>query len=157
MAKKKLKINDFWIIIYRQNLSTFLETLSVQKLANKRDWTEICSFIGKISTEYTYVKKSHQFGKLWPKKALKHLHNPLMPNGLFNICCPRDCDSRHNGGTSGAPLKPLRDDSALIALSSLLHAWSLLFSPSGSRVMYCYFNWVSGQRKQKRPKNKSLQ
>ena len=26
---------------------------------------------------------------------------------------------RHNGGTSGAPLKPLRDDSALRALSSL--------------------------------------
>ena len=27
--------------------------------------------------------------------------------------------SRHNGVTSGAPLQPLRDDSALIALSSL--------------------------------------
>ena len=27
--------------------------------------------------------------------------------------------SRHNGGTSGSPLKPLRDDSALRALSSL--------------------------------------
>ena len=27
--------------------------------------------------------------------------------------------TRHNGGTSGAPLKPLRDDSALRALSSL--------------------------------------
>ena len=27
--------------------------------------------------------------------------------------------SRHNGGTSGAPLKPLRDDSSLRALSSL--------------------------------------
>ena len=32
----------------------------------------------------------------------------------------READvSRHNGGTSGAPLKPLRDDSALRALSSL--------------------------------------
>ena len=32
----------------------------------------------------------------------------------------RDTDvSRHNGGTSGAPLKPLRDDSALTVLSSL--------------------------------------
>ena len=31
-----------------------------------------------------------------------------------NICCPRDCVSRHNDGTSGAPLKPLRVDSALI-------------------------------------------
>ena len=45
--------------------------------------------------------------------------NPLMPNGAFNICCPRDCVSRHNGGTSGAPLKPLRVDSALRALSTL--------------------------------------
>ena len=36
-----------------------------------------------------------------------------MPSGAFNICCPRDCVSRHNGGTAGAPLKPLRVDSAL--------------------------------------------
>ena len=47
------------------------------------------------------------------------MFNPLMPNGAFNICSPRDCVSRHNGGTSGAPLKPLRDDSALRALSTL--------------------------------------
>ena len=45
--------------------------------------------------------------------------NPFMPTVAFNICCPRDCVSRHNGGTTGAPLKPLRDDSALRALSSL--------------------------------------
>ena len=36
-----------------------------------------------------------------------------------NMCCPRECVSRHNGGTSGAPLKPLRDDSAFRALSTL--------------------------------------
>ena len=47
------------------------------------------------------------------------LFNPLMLTGAFNICCPRDCVSRHNGGTSGAPLKPLRVDSALRALSTL--------------------------------------
>ena len=23
-----------------------------------------------------------------------------------NICCPRDCVSRHNGGTRGAPIMP---------------------------------------------------
>ena len=28
------------------------------------------------------------------------------------MCCQRDCVSWHNGGTPGAPLKPLRDDSA---------------------------------------------
>ena len=42
---------------------------------------------------------------------------PLMPVGNYSyqffICCPRDCVSRHNGGTSRAPLKPLRVDSAL--------------------------------------------
>ena len=42
-----------------------------------------------------------------------------MPTGAFNICCPRDCVSLHNGGTLGAPLKPLRVDSALRALSTL--------------------------------------
>ena len=40
--------------------------------------------------------------------------NPFMPTVAFNICCPRHCVSRHNGGTSGAPLKPLRVDSTLI-------------------------------------------
>ena len=32
--------------------------------------------------------------------------NPFMPTGAFNICCPRDCVSRHNGGTAGAPIMP---------------------------------------------------
>ena len=52
-----------------------------------------------------------------------------MPTVAFNICCPRDCVSRHNGGTSGAPLKPLRDDSALslhfikLEFAKALHFW----------------------------------
>ena len=52
--------------------------------------------------------------------------NPIMPNGAFNICCPRDCVSRHNGGTSGAPLKPLRVDSALNAPGDIYMASLLL-------------------------------
>ena len=45
---------------------------------------------------------------------LTHLCPPL--RSTFAV---RETDvSRHNGGTSGAPLKPLRDDSALRALSS---------------------------------------
>ena len=45
--------------------------------------------------------------------------SPFMPTvPTFAV---RETDvSRHNGGASGAPLKPLRDDSALRALSSLL-------------------------------------
>ena len=46
--------------------------------------------------------------------------NPFMPTGAFNICCPRDCVSRHNGGASGVPLKPLRDDSALSSFAPSL-------------------------------------
>ena len=44
--------------------------------------------------------------------------NPFLPTvPTFAV---RETDvSRHNGGNSGAPLKPLRDDSALRALSSL--------------------------------------
>ena len=45
--------------------------------------------------------------------------NPFLPTGAFNICCPKYCVSRHKGDTAGAPLKPLRDDSALRALSTL--------------------------------------
>ena len=46
------------------------------------------------------------------------LFNPFLPTvPTFAV---RETDvSRHNGGPSGAPLKPLRDDSALRALSSL--------------------------------------
>ena len=45
----------------------------------------------------------------------KHFLNPFMPTvPTFAV---RETDvSRHNGGTSGAPIKPLRDGSALRAL-----------------------------------------
>ena len=44
--------------------------------------------------------------------------NPFMPT-VPTFAVRETHVSRHNGGTSGAPLKPLRDDSALRALSSL--------------------------------------
>ena len=55
-----------------------------------------------------------------------------MPSGAFNICCPRDCVSRHNGGTSGAPLKPLRVDSALRSAS----VWGFAYP----RALYYHVN-----------------
>ena len=74
-------------------------------------------WISLLDTEYYAYDYERDF---FSSFDLIFLHlNPLMPNGAFNICCPRDCVSRHNGGTSGAPLKPLRVDSALRALSSL--------------------------------------
>ena len=51
-----------------------------------------------------------------PIEILPYMSHPFMPTVAFNICCPRDCVSRHNGGTAGGPLKPLRDDSALRGL-----------------------------------------
>ena len=42
-------------------------------------------------------------------KLVFWIFNPFLPTVAFNICCPKDCVSRHNGG----------DDSDLRALSSL--------------------------------------
>ena len=50
------------------------------------------------------------------KRKTLHLFMPTVPK--FAV---RETDvSRHNGGNSGAPLKPLRDDSALRALSPIM-------------------------------------
>ena len=55
---------------------------------------------------------------LHPGANVKCAINPFMP--AVQTFAVRETDvSRHNGGTSGAPLKPLRDDRALRALSFL--------------------------------------
>ena len=64
----------------------------------------------------------------WVHVLLLHLFlDPFLPTVAFSqpilltfpTLAVRETDvSRHNGGTSGAPLKPLRDDSALRVLSS---------------------------------------
>ena len=60
----------------------------------------------------------------------------------FFICCPRDCVSRHNGGTSGAPLKPLRVDSDLSALGILLFSTKPGTVPVGiTYIIIIYFRW----------------
>ena len=71
---------------------------------------------GKDEPNIYIADKSVKFGR---DVRFDQLINPFMPTGAFSICCPRDCVTRHNGGTSGAPLKPLRVDSALKALSTL--------------------------------------
>ena len=44
--------------------------------------------------------------------------NPLMSNGAFNICCPRDCVSRTvSPGMMGAPRVPPLNPSESIVLS----------------------------------------
>ena len=55
------------------------------------------------------------------KNQDRELINPFMPTGAFNICCPRDCVSRHNGGPSGDSLTP----SELIVLSEHYRLWGV--------------------------------
>ena len=86
---------------------------------------------------FSKIYKSSKIGSSYRRfpwvPYLITLFNPLMPNGAFNICCPRDCVSRHNGGTSGAPLKPLRVDSALILTPlSRLNKSTVLYVPNSS-------------------------
>ena len=52
------------------------------------------SYITKLSPTYTYT--NIYCNTAW--------HNNY--SCQFNICCPRDCVSRHNGGTSVPPLSP---------------------------------------------------
>ena len=69
-----------------------------------------------MSKQYILVGQAHMRGLRGPHDAER---------GARFLCqvppfAVRETDvSRHNGGTSGAPLKPLRDDSVLRALSSL--------------------------------------
>ena len=76
------------------------------------------------------------------------LLNPFMPTGAFNICCPRDCVSRHNGGPAGAPLKPLRDDSALTpwTLRHLVHTLTAPTLGNAAKIFKgkkCFtFHWL---------------
>ena len=62
---------------------------------------------------------SREIGRATSSQYGNEMFNPFMPTVALNICCPRDCVSRHNGGTAGAPLKLLIVDSALRALSTL--------------------------------------
>ena len=55
---------------------------------------------------------------------------PFMPN----ICCPRDYVYRHNGGTAGCPLKPLRDDSVLRACVRLCQDQQTVRSGGNERL-----------------------
>ena len=78
---------------------------------------------GKLAPRSYSIKFKTRKWKYIFARAWREI-NPFVPTVAFsllssNICCLRDCVSRHNGGTSGAPLKPLRDDSALRTLSSL--------------------------------------
>ena len=84
-----------------------------------RFWIKSNSIWFKIENKTVTATISHSIRKEMEIKFSQRylqscsLVNPLMPNGVFNICCPRDCVSRHNGGTSGAPIMPTKRTSVL--------------------------------------------
>ena len=110
----------FMFVWWKQNpfvwMTTITDTTVITITRNSIHTHTIWNFLQRSGVllhefeDWEWYCTSWHFGSLF---------NPLMPTGAFNICCPRDCVSRHNGGTSGAPLKPLRVDSALRALSTL--------------------------------------
>ena len=59
----------------------------------------------------------------------------------INMCCPRDCVSRHNGGTSGAPLKPLRVDSALCICIYNIHLYVYIYYVSALYAVCKHEYW----------------
>ena len=79
----------------------------------------IISYFRAIQMEEFFSGSKYIWWFFWGVYFNDFVVNKFMPTGAFNICCPRDCVSRHNGGASGAPLKPPWVDSALRALSTL--------------------------------------
>ena len=68
------------------------------------------AFLDQLTTYYTALEDVSFF--------LSLSVNPFMPT-VPTFAVRETCVSRHNGGAAGAPLKPLRDDSAMRALYRL--------------------------------------
>ena len=83
------------------------------------------------------ASKNFNFEDGFVDLSLTHFCLPLRFRNQVSTFAVRETDvSRHNGGTSGAPLKPLRDHSALRALSSLRGLRSMGFM-RGLSVIFC--------------------
>ena len=86
--------------------SNFRNLIIASSLHSTRDWQVPCNTCESVAHEGPEA--------YWDKRNI----NPFLPT--VQTFAVRETDvSRHNGGTEGAPLKPLRDDSAMRALSSL--------------------------------------
>ena len=62
---------------------------------------ELSSFIEKVPSLKFIADPYRVFTENFIYFPNKCSFNPFMPTGAFNICCPTDCVSRHNGDTSG--------------------------------------------------------
>ena len=83
-------------------LSSSLQKIMVRTIGYmfKNRYAEVCFNNGK-GEKLKMNKGPHQEGILSPLllnltmiECIEDIVNPLMPNGAFNICCPRDCVSR---------------------------------------------------------------
>ena len=111
----KGKKNRHFSLADSRNLSSKLwKYIYLGKLFKGNHTAKIINNISEVllkwnNIEVYYLKSIHTYMCISTNivhKLVVFVFNPLMPSGVFNICCPRDCVSRHNGGTSGAPLMP---------------------------------------------------
>ena len=87
-----------------------LEEITSKKIlqSRKSDWRKLCERLAPLGIMGDQLR------------TLTHFFPPLRFRNQVPTFAVRETDvSRHNGGTSDAPLKPLRVDSVLRALSSL--------------------------------------
>ena len=121
-------IHDMYIFIYVMYIYIYIH--AIYKYIYMIYVYMLCMYMICIYL-HAYRYKKRRYFYAWPEMISGDTSDPGTHREIFsklyypifthrsNICCPRDCVSRHNWGTSGAPLKPLRDDSALIALYRL--------------------------------------
>ena len=92
-----------------------LSVITVNLIKNNK-----CILLFELNIKYCYIKYELRLEKSSPpnrtksqktvtviNSALTHFYPQLRFSQLSsNIYCPRDCISRHNGGTSGSPIIP---------------------------------------------------
>ena len=119
-----IKYNSCIVYILLKNLNNYMQNTFVSTNIIKQIHLFLSASVLIEPADLASWNALH-FPLVSHRKKKKKILNPLMPGGNYSyqffICCPRDCVSRHNGGTSGAPLKPLRVDSALCTSARIVY------------------------------------
>ena len=110
-------LRDAWIVYTAEHINLrFSFLIGIDLMASLNTLSTICSRYSIALGQSRIPRGANLSVGCTPNRWRSSRRDPARPRvPLFfaYICCPRDCVSRHNGGTSGAPLKPLRVDSAL--------------------------------------------
>ena len=136
-SKKMLSLRNHQIILLAMNNKNnfCLEQMMLQNLGNQFYWNIFyrhaanayisMSYDTKIMTSYiTYHHVTSYIIALTPHIIISRIFieaTNIICSHRSNMCCQRDCVSRHNGGTSGAPLNP----SESIVLSEHYRVWGV--------------------------------